>query len=66
MPKFMEARLGGINGNRVDRYIATVRVPLQIAAEGSEGYLTYTKYSQRCIYIPRWQLGLRQFLAFGL
>lgn len=66
MPKFMKACFSRMNGYRADRDIVAARVPLQIAAEGSEGYLTDTKLCKRSVYVPCGQLDRRQFLAFGL
>src|SRR2546421_13048127 len=66
MPKFMEACFSRMNGYRADRDVVAPRVPLHIAAEGSEGYLTYTKLCKSSVYVPLGHLDRRQFLAFGL
>src|SRR5260221_10704336 len=66
MPKFMKACFSRMDGYRVDRDIVATRVPLQIAARSSEGYLTYPKLFKRSVYVPFGQLYRRQFLTVCL
>ena len=66
MTDFVEACFSRINGYRADRDIVAARVPLHIAAESGEGYLTYAKLFKSSVYVPLWQLYRRQFLAFCL
>jgi hypothetical protein len=54
-----------MNGYRADRDIVAARIPLHIAAEGSKGYLPYTKLCKSSVYVPFGQLDRRQFLALG-